>query len=356
MRIAVLGLLLLAVPARRHPDLRPPPDAAQAAALLDLLATDADAPAPGPADHEQRERSAAAAAVLAAVGRLEAPRELELARQLQVLADAGANPEQAAAVARLLQRSIESRFGLDFEPRRAPDLEDGARLYAQSCAACHEGAVQLETQPPDLRDRAATRRFTPRHVFHAVGTGIPETAMPSFGDALTDDQRWDVAFYVAALPSRTSIGGGRTAARDYRQLAGATDDLLRLQLQAGGAADVEGALSAVRRGPFAKGAEQIPLVVPSPLELLREERRDETGAPVERAVLRAPRSAGLLAAMRNLSQQMLWRGEKPPVDLTLLVQDPGGAPIGQCDLIADEEVACDVVPGIESPSSTTRQP
>jgi len=80
--------------------------------------------------------------------------------------------------------------------------------------------------------------------------------MPSFGDALTEGERWDLAFYALTLAHT----GARERARgeellrkapltpDYLQLAVRSDDQLRAALSQSGLspADREAVLSAVR--------------------------------------------------------------------------------------------------------------
>ena len=45
-------------------------------------------------------------------------------------------------------------------------------------------------------------------VFRAISTGLGGTPMPSFGGAMSDDERWDLAHYVLSL-------GGERPAVDY---------------------------------------------------------------------------------------------------------------------------------------------
>ncbi|HEY6808355.1 MAG TPA: cytochrome c [Myxococcales bacterium] len=343
-------------------------------ALLDLLAVDADAAAPATAPaEEQRERAAAADGIFDALDGLLPEPQLDLARQLRVLAQADGPSERTAAVARTLQRVVERRYG-EATPARPPDLARGAALYAQSCGPCHgaagwptaEQGLALSTRPTALADPAATRLFSPRHIFHAVGSGVPETAMPAFAGAFSEEERWDVAFFAATLPhpdrgspaalARATAAGFSPAAR---QLAIVTDDFLRLQLQAAGlsGAELEQALAAARAGPFAAASERLPpLIAPQwlvPLAWVWQQTEDETGAPVERAALAltgdasAIRRARLLAAVRLLGAQMLSRRGRPPFDLNLTVYDTvenaraGRGAVASCNLVSDEEIECD---------------
>lgn len=346
-------------------------------ALLDLLAVDADAASAttAPAE-EQRERAAAADRVFEALDGILPEPQLDLARQLRALTMAGGPSERGAALARTLQRVVERRFG-EALPSRPPDLARGAALYARSCAPCHgasgwpprQARLGLSTMPTALADPAATRLFTPRHVFHAVGSGVPETAMPAFAGAFSEEERWDLAFFAATLPHR-GHGAQAPLARanaagfsaGARQLAIVSDNFLRLQFQAAGLgpADAEEALAAARAGPFAATSERLPpLILPQallPMAWVWQETEDEAGTPVDRAAVAlttapsGPQRGNLLAAARLLAAQMLWRRGQPPFDLNLTVYDSveharaGRGAVASCNLVSDEEIECDAQP------------
>jgi S1-C subfamily serine protease len=86
------------------------------------------------------------------------------------------------------------------------DAGRGAALFAAACARCHgergdgDGpeAAGLEPPPRSLRDAAAAR-WSPEQIFGAVTYGVDGTAMASFRDVYDDQQRWDLAAFVASL-------------------------------------------------------------------------------------------------------------------------------------------------------------
>jgi mono/diheme cytochrome c family protein len=94
-------------------------------------------------------------------------------------------------------------------------IDKGKKLYADlGCARCHGDLGRTDgISAPTLKDdwgntiRAAdlTRRWTFRggpkreDIFRAFSTGLNGTPMPSFVDALSADQRWDLANYVFSL-------------------------------------------------------------------------------------------------------------------------------------------------------------
>lgn len=101
-------------------------------------------------------------------------------------------------------------------------IERGHKLYLDRCAECHgetgKGAATKKLKD-DLGFRTWPRDFTkawtfrasndPKDIFARISIGIPGTQMPSFADPaskkkLTDDERWDVANYVASLADETA--------------------------------------------------------------------------------------------------------------------------------------------------------
>ena len=197
----------------------------------------------------------------------------DLARRLDALKRQVADrapPAEVARGARGIRDEIVQRFNVVLLPQRAPDPAHGARLYAQACAACHgvDGhpnlALELPTKPPDFRTEAGP--LTPQRIFGAATYGVPKTAMPAFDSALTDEERWDVAFYVLSLAHPAASPRGLELARAallptrYADLATMSDDDLRARLAAAGlgAGEQEQALAAVRAGPFAEDVQGSP--------------------------------------------------------------------------------------------------
>jgi mono/diheme cytochrome c family protein len=94
-------------------------------------------------------------------------------------------------------------------------IEKGKKLYADlGCARCHgelgrTDGISAPTLKDDwgntIRPADLTRRWTFRggpkreDIFRAFSTGLNGTPMPSFVDALSAEQRWDLANYVYSL-------------------------------------------------------------------------------------------------------------------------------------------------------------
>lgn len=123
----------------------------------------------------------------------------------------------ARADARVVKEVTESAipivveaFGLRAYPRERPDPERARRLYADNCALCHgprgngDGDRARELDPPPARFTDTERMTTaaPYVFYNAIMLGVANTAMASFGDSLSDQERWDLAFFLwtFALP------------------------------------------------------------------------------------------------------------------------------------------------------------
>ncbi|HEX8991285.1 MAG TPA: c-type cytochrome [Anaerolineales bacterium] len=92
-------------------------------------------------------------------------------------------------------------------PAAAPDVQQGAMIYAQNCAACHgttglgDGpqSMQLAVTVPGLGLAEVARASSPAAWFKMVTQGNLDRFMPPFVGALTDEQRWDVVAYALTL-------------------------------------------------------------------------------------------------------------------------------------------------------------
>ncbi len=191
----------------------------------------------------------------------------DLARELDEMAsriDARAPPPEVIARAQRSAARIAQRFALSVLPAAQPDLRRGRALYRQACAACHgvdgtppaQERLPLPTRPISFASKQEIGRLTPQRVFSTSTWGVPGTAMPSFGEALPEAARWDVAFYALTLAhaDRNERRRGEELLRkaprtpDYLQLAVRSDDQLRAALGTSGLspADREAVISAVR--------------------------------------------------------------------------------------------------------------
>jgi cytochrome c oxidase cbb3-type subunit I/II len=115
-------------------------------------------------------------------------------------------------------------------PDATPELlARGRQLYAQAkCAECHgesgrgDGPAAATLQD-DLTFRIRPTDFTRgqlkgggdvRDVYRAMTTGLDGTPMPSFADAMTDDERWAISYFVLSFSAFNDPLTGQRLALD----------------------------------------------------------------------------------------------------------------------------------------------
>ncbi len=131
---------------------------------------------------------------------------LERAQALKTAIGAGAPGQEVSRACDGLAKALIADQGLTQAPKTAPELAQGARVFAASCASCHgatgdgrgPAGLWLVPKPANFHDGVRMGRLSPFRVFTTTATGIPNTPMPAFPQ-LSDEERWAVAFYVFSL-------------------------------------------------------------------------------------------------------------------------------------------------------------
>jgi len=108
----------------------------------------------------------------------------------------------ATMAPRGLEPEATAELVLESFPAGLPSAANGQELYAQHCVECH--GVDGNGQVPNARnfgDVDYMRGETPLDFYLAITEGVvhieeSENDMPAFGDHLTSDERWDLAYYV----------------------------------------------------------------------------------------------------------------------------------------------------------------
>jgi hypothetical protein len=85
-------------------------------------------------------------------------------------------------------------------------LAIGKEVYTTYCETCHgetgrgDGptGLRLVPRPADLRIHTAPGVHTDGELYYWVSYGFPNSAMPAWKDALTEEQRWSVINYARA--------------------------------------------------------------------------------------------------------------------------------------------------------------
>jgi len=181
-----------------------------------------------------------------------------------------ADPKVVAELAKTAKDKLIAAYSIVPYPRRLPSLAAGKKIYDENCAQCHgvsgkgdgSGRESMNPKTPlpaNFTDPARIGGLSPFKAFNTVSFGVENTAMASFA-ALSEEQRWQVAFYVFALRfSEEAAKAGASLAQTNKlpadlkavpTLATSSDDELLEKLKAFGAQEreVNNMLAFLRRG------------------------------------------------------------------------------------------------------------
>ena len=86
----------------------------------------------------------------------------------------------------------------------------GEQLYRENCVLCHgenadgRGArsMGLDRKPANFTDPVWSRPESATRAFEAISKGVPGSAMPSWGTALSLDDRWALVAFLTAVSER----------------------------------------------------------------------------------------------------------------------------------------------------------
>lgn len=119
---------------------------------------------------------------------------------------AKASASTVSDMAHGLASSLLVLYPVPMSPARLPDLQQGMRLYQSQCAACHgitghaDGPLASKLSPPPiaLGDHERARERSVFALQQIITQGVKGTSMRSFSE-LTDDERWNIAFFASTL-------------------------------------------------------------------------------------------------------------------------------------------------------------
>ena len=128
-----------------------------------------------------------------------------LATQIENKAD----PKAVAELANGAKQKLIATYNIVPHPKQLPSLASGKTIYSENCAQCHgetgkgDGPSRATMNPKNpapanFTDAEFMVGLSPFKAFNAVSFGVENTAMASFA-ALSEEQRWQVAFYVLSL-------------------------------------------------------------------------------------------------------------------------------------------------------------
>jgi high-affinity iron transporter len=127
--------------------------------------------------------------------------------------------DEVALLASQLRWAVIKAYAVEVAPKRPPNLAPAGALYAAQCAVCHgaegrgdgAGGKGLDPPPANFHDGERMAQRSVYSLYSTITLGVSGTGMASFR-ALTDDQRWALAFYVA------NLSGDRALARRGAEL------------------------------------------------------------------------------------------------------------------------------------------
>jgi mono/diheme cytochrome c family protein len=116
------------------------------------------------------------------------------------------------------------------ETADAHSLASGQEIFATNCAACHgdegrgdgPGAAALDPAPPPLNH--TVHMLSDAYLFYRISEGGNfepfNSAMPAWGDSLSETERWHVINYMRSFEDTTLMGPGM----GQRGMGGMMDD------------------------------------------------------------------------------------------------------------------------------------
>lgn len=122
---------------------------------------------------------------------------------LQHLIDEKASIVQIKAVTSDIRNLLNSLEIVQTAPNHWPDIANGKKLYELNCSNCH-GKLGLgdgemaESSVPEPTNFHETNYLTGFHIYNTILLGIEGTSMVA-QPHLSDDEKWDIAFYVQTL-------------------------------------------------------------------------------------------------------------------------------------------------------------
>ena len=96
-------------------------------------------------------------------------------------------------------------------PETRPSASNGKAIYDEHCLKCHgetgsgegEDAKKFKNEMKDFNDQTFMRKESPAKFFDKVKKG--DKPMPAFEEDLTDQEMWDVVFYVWTFQNKDDL-------------------------------------------------------------------------------------------------------------------------------------------------------
>ncbi|NUR44655.1 MAG: c-type cytochrome [Sphingomonas sp.] len=132
------------------------------------------------------------------------PKLVRRSDELVAAIDRKADPAEVQAISKKLASALLAAYPVALAPPKVPDLGRGAKLFNDTCAACHGTngdaktpmALKLDPPPIAFANRARADQRSPFALYQVIDQGLEGTAMTSFSSLPAQD-RWDLAYYAS---------------------------------------------------------------------------------------------------------------------------------------------------------------
>lgn len=153
---------------------------------------------------------------------------------LTALINAKASPIEVSRQAEAIRSAIVARDLVPLAPTQWPNRNKGKALFAESCATCHgatgagdgPAGVGLQPAPTNLSDPSIMDGVSPLQAFNTITLGIEGTSMRAFNE-LSDEEIWDIAFYIMELPYLNAETDGSNPVLPLTEVATLSNNALR---------------------------------------------------------------------------------------------------------------------------------
>ncbi|MEW6144842.1 MAG: cytochrome c/FTR1 family iron permease [Thermodesulfobacteriota bacterium] len=141
---------------------------------------------------------------------------------------------EVESLSKTIKGKIIEAYDIVPHPGEAPSYASGKDIFESTCAQCHGAhgagdgplAPGLDPAPANFTNPEVSLGLSPFKVYNTMTFGIEGTGMPSF-PGLSDQEKWDAAFYVLALGynEKDVAEGSKLASKlpdgikDYKALA-----------------------------------------------------------------------------------------------------------------------------------------
>ncbi len=178
---------------------------------------------------------------------------------LENLVGEKASQDKISSVAASIKQEIITIYKIEVAPKRWPSIANGKELFALQCQSCHgpkgmgDGplAVSLDPKATNFHSPDKANGLSPFQAYNTIRLGVDGTGMRAFNE-LSDDEVWDLAFYVLSLPHQDQnvsieVANSIKQEVDLSTLASSSNEELKAKLQLD--EDLPSLISALRLYP-----------------------------------------------------------------------------------------------------------